>query len=297
MRGIITADWHIRATRPRCRADADWMETQRMALKQVADIAERYHTSVYCVGDVFHSNSDASFECVKLVQDFSNRLCSFGVTLGVLAGNHDLPYHSSENLKKSAIGVLLNSYNIGYITDSVLDESQADISAGNFDEETVDCRFIFKHVLTIPKEDKPDYVDSETPESLLEKYPSAEWIFTGDYHKAFHYDKKGRHVINPGCLLRQVADMKDYQCGVYYVDTDKNIVELVPIIDEGELVDDSYLVQEGERETRIGEFVDKLKETDAVSFDFADNVEKAMLANGINGGLREAVEELMNESS
>ena len=28
---IISADWHIRATKPRCRVDNDWLETQRKA--------------------------------------------------------------------------------------------------------------------------------------------------------------------------------------------------------------------------------------------------------------------------
>ena len=39
MKGIITADLHLRADRPRCRLDEDWMETQRKALETVIKIA------------------------------------------------------------------------------------------------------------------------------------------------------------------------------------------------------------------------------------------------------------------
>lgn len=294
MKFICTADWHIRATRPRCRIDNDWLETQRKALNQVFEIAEKRNCDVYCVGDIFHSNSDTNFECISMVQDFSHKLTRIGRTLGVLAGNHDLPYHSSENLKKSAIGVLLDSYNIGYVMDSINDESQNNVSASNFDEpDNTDAKIVFKHTLTIPQEDKPDFVDCETPESLLEKFPNAKWIFTGDYHHNFHYEKKGRHVVNSGCLLRQASDMKDYQCGVYFVDTDKNIVEFIPIIDDEDLIDDSYILQENERNERIESFVDKLKKTKGVSLDFIENVQNEMKYNKFETELVQVVDELL----
>ena len=281
MRAIITADWHIRNTRPRCRIDNDWQETQRMALAKVMKVAIDKKSPVLVVGDIFHSNSDTSFECIQLVQQMADKLGG----LYILAGNHDLPYHSSENLDKSAIGVLLNSNNVHLIKDyltkwNLEQEYPYIISAGNFDEEDDErAEIVFKHVLTIPSEDKPDFVDCETPETLLEKFPNAKWVFTGDYHKNFHYEKKGRHVINSGCLLRQASDFKNYQCGVYYVDTDENIVEFIPIIDNEELIDDSYITKENEREKRIDDFVDKLKNTQSVSFDFRDNVEKPIRVN------------------
>ena len=263
MKFIVTADWHIRATRPRCRVDNDWLETQ---------------------GDLFHSNSDTSFECISMVQ----KLAYWSGGLYILAGNHDLPYHNSENLDKSAIGVLFSSENIFKIEDY-----SDEFSAGNFDEERLEMPYMFIHTLTIPQEDKPDFVDCETPESLLEKYPTAKWIFTGDYHHNFHYEKKGRHVVNSGCLLRQASDMKNYQCGVYFVDTDENIVEFIPIIDNEDLIDDSYILQENERNERIESFVDKLKKTKGVSLDFIDNVQNEMKCNKFEPELVQVVDELL----
>ena len=35
MRFICTADWHLRATRPQCRIDEDWILTQKNALNQI----------------------------------------------------------------------------------------------------------------------------------------------------------------------------------------------------------------------------------------------------------------------
>lgn len=295
MKFICTADWHIRATRPRCRVDNDWQETQRMALAKVMKVAIDKKSPVLVVGDIFHSNSDTSFECIQLVQQMADKLGG----LYILAGNHDLPYHSSENLDKSAIGVLLNSNNVHLIKDyltkwNLEQEYPYIISAGNFDEEDDErAEIVFKHVLTIPSEDKPDFVDCETPESLLEKFPNAKWIFTGDYHHNFHYERKGRHVVNSGCLLRQVSDMKNYQCGVYFVDTDENIVEFIPIIDNEDLIDDSYILQENERNERIEFFVDKLKKTKGVSLDFIENVQNEMKHNKFETELVQVVGELL----
>ena len=295
MRGIITADWHLRATRPRCRIDDDWIGTQRNALNQIAELAGKYNCNVYCVGDVFHSNSDTSFECIQLVQDFSNKLCSFGRTLGILAGNHDLPYHSSGNLSRSAIGVLLQSYNVGYILDSINDTEQALVSASNFDEDDdMSAIYVFKHILVFPDlKSIPPNLDAVTAKELLAGFPNAQWIFTGDYHHQFHYEKRGRHVVNPGCLLRQASDMKDYQPGVYFVDTDRMICEFIPIIDREGLIDDSYILKENERNERIEAFVDKLRKTKSVSLDFVDNVQKELAVNELESGLKDVILELL----
>lgn len=284
MRMIITADWHIRNTRPRCRIDEDWIKTQQKALNQIAEICENKNAPLMVVGDIFNSNSDTSFECINMVQKLADRIGG----IYILAGNHDLPYHSSENIDKSAIGVLLQSENI-YKIEDYSDE----FSAPNFDEERNPMPYMFIHTLTIPSKDKLDFIECETPESLLEKYPTAKWIFTGDYHKNFVYEKNGRYVINPGCLIRQVSDMKNYQCVIYFVDTEKEIIEFIPIIDNEELVNDEYIIRENEREERIESFVNKLKDVESVSLDFIDNVEKALLVNEIDEKLKDCVKELI----
>ena len=296
MKLIITADWHIRATRPRCRIDEDWIQTQQKALDQIVQISNKRGASVFVVGDLFHSNSDTSFQCIQMVQDVALELGS----LYVLAGNHDLPYHSSENIEKSAIGVLFNSSHIFQIRDFFESwkwntDEKISYSASNFDKQDyVNAKFVFKHILCFPDvKSMPPNVDAITAKELLEKFPNAKYIFTGDYHHNFHYEKNGRHVVNPGCLLRQAGDMKDYQCGVYYVDTDKEVVEFIPIIDSEEFVDDSYIIKQEERETRIENFVDKLKDTKSVSLDFINNVENAMLENNIQGELRDKIEQLL----
>ena len=284
---IVCADLHLREDKPRCRIDEDWIKTQKNALKQIADVCIKNKCNLFLVGDIFHRPSE--FRMVIYIQKLAEKLKAHSLSIYYLCGNHDNLYHSSLNIDKSAIGLLRNSENCFYIKDY-----SDEFSASNFDEEdNENAEIVFKHTLTIPSEDKPDFVDCETPESLLQKFPKAKWVFTGDYHRNFHYEKNGRHVVNSGCLLRQASDFKDYTCGVYFVDTDKNIVEFIPIIDNEELIDDSYITKENEREKRIDDFVSKLKSTKSVSLDFLANVEAMMERNGFEPELKEVVEELL----
>lgn len=288
MKGIVTADWHLRATMPRCRCDESWMETQRNALKQVLEISENKKCPIFIVGDLFHSLSDTSFECIQMVQNIAKE-SKYGIY--ILAGNHDLPYHSTDNIGRSAVGIVLKSEGIHYIKDYFEND---DVSACNFDEETENAKIIFKHILCFPDvKSLPPNVDAITAKELLSEYSNSKWIFTGDYHHRFHYEHNGRHVVNPGCLIRQVSDMKDYQCSVFYVDTENEIVESIPIIDNEEFIDDSYILKEKEKEERIELFANKLKDTKKVSLDFIENVEQAVLENNISNELKETIEELL----
>lgn len=296
-KGIVTSDWHLRKDRPRCRIDENWINTQEDALNQVADICIKYNCDLFLVGDIFHRASE--FEMVIYIQKLAQKLKKYGLSVYYLCGNHDMLYHSTLNLDKSAIGLLRNSENCffikGYFDKLHFNSGEKTLfSASNFDEQDYEnAEIVFKHVLTIPQEDKPDFVDCETPESLLKKFPNSNLIFTGDYHHNFHYEKKGRHVVNSGCLLRQASDMKNYQCGVYFVDTDENIVEFIPIIDNEDLIDDSYILQENERNERIESFVDKLKKTKGVSLDFIENVQNEMKHNKFETELVQVVDELL----
>ena len=298
MKMIISEDLHLREDKPRCRIDSDWIQTQENALNQLAEICIARNADLFLTGDIFHRATE--YRMVIYIQRLAEKLSKSGLSIYYLCGNHDMLYHSSSNLDKSAIGLLRNSFNCFSIKDyfDKLDFNSGEkvlFSAGSFDEKDyVNAKFVFKHVLVFPDvKSIPPNCDAITAKELLEEFPKAEWIFTGDYHHNFHYEKNGRHVINSGCLLRQASDFKDYQCGVFYVDTEKNICEFIPIIDSEQLIDDSYILQENEREDRINSFVQKLKETENVSLDFLANVELALRSNKLESDLKEVIQELL----
>ena len=227
MKFLITSDWHIRSTVPSCLdfTPEEWINLQREAMKQVGEIAVKNEVcDILIGGDIFHSENTASNECIYLVQEFIQKMNNKNIPVSILCGNHDLPQHSSSNIPKSAIGVLLNSKDVQNMN------RHSVVKGCNFDNDNYgDSEYIFKHVLTIPKNDKPDFMECETPETLLQKYPKAKWIFTGDYHRNFEYHIDGRHVINSGCLTKQASDFEDYTNGVYIIDTEKEESKFIPL--------------------------------------------------------------------
>lgn len=293
MRFLLTADWHLRQARPRCRLDEDWVETQMQQIRRIGLIAAKENVPVVVTGDVFHHPRVAT----EVVNRLIDELKQFKDGVYFLAGNHDLPYHSLDNLKQSSIGTLLHRFpDIGKMwKDFGFACTWAHF--GN-DLKGVQGTPRFIHRLVWPSaESRPQIADKDigqTAEELLEEFPDNPVIFTGDYHHAFHFEKDGRHVINPGCINIQASDMIGYQPGVDLVDLRNGIsVERIPLPEDGSLVTDSHIQADKERDTRIDALVEKVSEGQGVSLDFASNVQAKLPK--ISKAAADLVESIMAE--
>jgi DNA repair exonuclease SbcCD nuclease subunit len=289
MKAIITADWHIRSDRPRCRLDEDWVETQRKIIEFIVDEANKKSCDIYHIGDFFHIPRQPE-ELVNMIIDELLGLDG-GQDIFIMPGNHDLAYHSYDNLDKSSYGLLTRSFSVLHKIEDYV-HKRANIGGEYFN--------YFIHTLTFPNKKEQivikDIPIGTTAEDLLEKYPEAKYIFTGDYHKNFHYEKEDRYVINPGCINRQKADMIDYKPGIYYVDTDNNIIEFIELPDKADMVTDEYIKNEKEREERISSFVEKVLKNEKMTFDFMSNLRSKLpeLSGEDKNILMEVIEEVSN---
>jgi DNA repair exonuclease SbcCD nuclease subunit len=214
-----------------------------------------------------------------LIEEFSN----INKKVYILAGNHCLLYHSMENVNNSSIGVFfsLSKYHSKIVHGmsefgAWMDFNDEDKS-GQLDDVLFIHQLVFKSLKSIPPN-----CDGLTASQLLEQYPNYKWIFTGDNHKNFHYENEDRHVINPGCTIRQSSDEKNYKPSVFYIDTEKGIVERIYLDDNVEMIDDEYLQKEEERDNRITAFVEGIKKSTNISLSIIDNIEKAISKNKKN---------------
>lgn len=278
MKGIITADFHLRADRPRCRLDEDWMESQRKAIESVFKIAVNKQCDVFILGDIFNTPRVPP----EVVSTFISSLQEIGVNkVHILAGNHDLPYHSWDNVNQSSFGILWNLKDTTDILTSI-DDSYWALHFGETKARPPENAepILFLHQLVFPsKKSMPPNTNAITALDLLKEHPNYKWIFVGDYHSSYHYEENGRHVINPGCLIRQRADLMDYQPEVAYIDTNEGIVEWIEIEDKAILVTDEYLRKEEERNSRIEAFVESVKKSGQISLSFIDNLNERIEEN------------------
>ncbi|MFA5153514.1 MAG: metallophosphoesterase [Clostridia bacterium] len=279
MKIVSCSDLHVRPDRPRCRTDNDWDETQRLMIRNIVSIANKYNVPLCMVGDLFNKGTAPEYLMIMLIEEFSN----INKKVHILAGNHDLPYHSMENIQNSSIGVFFSlAKNHSKIVHGMSEFSSSwcdfnSIISGDTDYSKSSLfihQLVFKTLKSIPPN-----CDGMTASQLLEKYPNYKYILTGDNHKCFHYEKDGRHVINGGCTIRQSSDEKSYKPSVFYVDTEKEIVERIYLDDNVEMIDDEYLQKEEERDNRITAFVEGIKKSTNISLSIIDNIEKAIKKN------------------
>ena len=273
MKILVSADWHLRSTVPSCLdySQSEWIEIQKSALNRVLEIAKENKCDViFCDGDVFHSEPTASFEVVQIAQDFAISCLNMNISFYTIAGNHDEIGHNSQNLSKGVMGVFLKSHGV-----NTMEKGVSNLFCGcNFnDEDYSDYYIIVKHILTMLSNEKPDYIECETPESLLKKYPHAGWILLGDYHRHFEFHLNNRHVINPGCLTVQAADFEGYQPGVYVIDTEKNTTEFVSIGIEYQFNRNNQTKKEIDQ--NIENFVNHIKKEE-VTLDYVNSLKNTL---------------------
>lgn len=286
---IVTADWHLRPDKPRCRLDLDWKHTQEKILSFIFKKAEEYKADIIHCGDLF----DSSHVPEWVINMFSQALSSvIDVSIYLLAGNHELPHHNFKNIDNSSFGVMWNR-----IEDSnfikTCDELGTAVHFG-FEMKDENRDKVFIHKLTYKDKVPPFIKNGITAQELLDIYPNAKWIFTGDNHKRFIYENKGRYVINPGCIMRQTVNEIDYDPSMYLIDFEIEDIKKINIPDSEQMVTDEYIVNSKERDDRIGAFVELIKDKKGLSLSFKD-----VLLDKLNsldlGSEKNIIKELMEE--
>lgn len=299
MKVLISADWHISGTRPRCRADEDWIATQAKDIEAVWKIAKDQRVeAVWILGDLFDTSRVAT-EAVNLVlREFEKAPCP----VYTLCGNHDLPYHSFDLLERSSIGTVLHKFQM------LATDTSTGVAAYPFGKEPEygalndymkanGLHTWITHQLTFPNDAARPVpgVGGVLAQELLDACPAASVILTGDYHHGNIYTAPdGRRVITPGCLNISDADMKDYQPHVYIFDTFDLSAERVDLPIQGK-VEIAYLEHEHALEDMKEKFIASL-ETGAIKMkSFSEALEEVMptLSPGVRKVLVEVKESLV----
>jgi len=284
MRLILTADWHLRSDVPICRKETEieWYGLQSSILQFIANMANKREAKLCIVGDIFHRAKSEN----KIVNMF---LYSAFAKEGIyaIAGNHDLPEHSWNNMTDSSFGSLLLSERI-----KLLEEIG---TANNFNQPfRGKGDILFTHQLILDDPAKLSKIKgAKTPQQMLDEFPAAKLICTGDGHGTIVYEKKGRLLINPGSITRQTSDQKDFKPCIFYIDTDDfSTLERIDLPDTGE-ISDTHRKAIAEKEERISAFVEKIASSKNITMDFEHNVKNAISESELDKDVEKTVFALM----
>ena len=287
---ICTSDWHLRSDKPRCRLDIDWEQTQRNIMNFIFQKAEEYKADIIHTGDLFDQVHVSDWVINMFLQSIFSVI---GVNIFLLAGNHELPYHNFQNINNSSFGVVWNMIeNDGCIRSC--DEIGAAIHFGLEMKDDIGNDKVFTHKLTYKDKVPPFIKDGYTAQQLLDIFPKAKWILTGDNHKRFIYEKNHRFVINPGCIMRQTVNEIDYDPSVYLVDFEKEEIKKILIPDNEDMVTDEYIVDNSKRDNRIGAFIELIKGKSGLSLSFKEVLLKKLKSSDL-GHEKEIIKECMEE--
>jgi predicted phosphodiesterase len=278
---ILTADWHLREDTPVCYI-GDWIKDQWDAVDFVRVLQYKYGCPVYHSGDLFHYWKPSP----DLLSEASQRIPDDFFTV---AGNHDLPMHSMELIKKSGL------YNLMINNKALLLELGTDAEGCSWNQLPSNnvkfnpMKVLVWHVMTYQgAEPWPGCTDPKAMK-LLRKYDAYNLIVTGDNHKSFVEVYEGRLLVNPGSLTRQTAAQIDHRPSVYLYYALTNTVKRVEIPIPDNVISREHLDFASEKNARIESFISKLNSNYQVSMNFEDNLERFRKKNKVKDSIMQII--------
>lgn len=287
---ILAADLHLRDDRPIGRVD-DYWAAQEKKFRFILGLAKDYGGELIVAGDFFDKARPSYF----LLQWVIRLLQEFNLSLLIVPGQHDLPTHSLHKLPESGVGIL----QAAGVAEVVRAYSYCghmggyDIYGCPFGETPTpppvfSCLLAW-HCLIIRKgEEIWEGQDAPIAGKILRELKEFDIILTGDNHRRFIETFGKRKLINPGSMMRMTIKQMDHRPAVYCVNTD-GFIEL-PI--EERVLDDSHVVEVGERDDRIDSFMRSLQTEYELGVSFTNNLRNFLKINKV----RQSVVDLIGES-
>lgn len=98
---ISCSDLHLSSKAPVARPQENWMECQVLQLQELSTLVDSYHVPLILAGDIF-DRSSMNAEIVNLAIKYLHSCYA-------IPGQHCLPYHNLENIKKSSFWTLVEA--------------------------------------------------------------------------------------------------------------------------------------------------------------------------------------------
>jgi len=195
MKALVIGDIHARETKPSLRTDENWLKTQALKLRDIAEIAKEEDVGVvFFLGDIFDSPFP-TFRIFTLVAVFLKRLKERGIHCYTVIGNHDCRGYNIDTYSQYALGSLERLGLVERLETLKIDRYwiKAIHTRQNPSIEDYDCDVVFTHDMISDKEVPYECLLADD----LNK-TGCKIIFSGHNHNYFVRGK----VVNPGSILR-----------------------------------------------------------------------------------------------
>jgi DNA repair exonuclease SbcCD nuclease subunit len=269
---ILCADLHLREDTPICRID-DFQQAQWKKLMYIKTLQQQFDCPVLCSGDVFQHWKPSPYLLSKIIEHLPKNFYT-------VYGNHDMPQHNIELIQKSGIFTLEMA---GSISINIPKGMQF-LSYGTLpfteNSEFFDDDILIWHKMTYHKELPYPGCKESSAIQLLKKYPRFNLIVTGDNHKPFVVNYRGRLLVNPGSMTRQRAS-ETHKPRVYLWYAKTNSVEPIYLPCEENVISREHIEIIEKRNKRIEAFIQSIDNDIEVTINFEENLKRFEKKNNI----------------
>jgi DNA repair exonuclease SbcCD nuclease subunit len=268
---IFTADWHLREDTPICRTDDFWT-AQWDVVEQVASLQAEYECPVLHAGDLYHHWKPSPYLISRSIFDMPDEFYT-------VYGQHDLPQHNWDLKHKTGIYTLCTAGSVKELDGGSWGMDPALIPMMGHPNRSVGVvhKFVWDGE-TIPWPD----CDEMTARQVLQKYPDFDVIVTGDHHRPFTYEYKGRLLVNCGCLTRQDTSYMQHRPRVWLYTAKTNTVVPHYLKVARGVISREHIERVEARDGRIQAFIERLDGEWESVVSFEDNLSRFLQANKIN---------------
>lgn len=272
---IITGDWHLRDSIPKCRAD-DFINEQWFKVQEIIELQQKYDCPILFSGDLFHTWKSTPF----LINETISEFISFSNDFISVIGNHDMKSHNIELMQQSAWQTLFATGHIKYLPN----HGDWDFDHKNNNPlyfKIKDRKIKILHIMTYKgKEPWPGCQDPKA-NKLFDMFPEADLIVTGHNHQSFIVKKKDKLLINPGCLTRQTAKEIDHKPCVFLWNAKSNTCKPHYLKIKKDVISREHIQIKEHKEKRALAFIEKLKDSWDIGLSFDENMDKAIQENDL----------------
>lgn len=297
---ILCSDLHLSTRPPRARRnEKDWFDAMAKSLNQIAAASDKFKAPILCAGDVF----DYWRESPELITFALGNL----PVMYAIPGQHDLPMHNIELIKKSAYWTLVQAGKINHVQYNIPIPAMNDLVIHGFpwgknikpyeNKDTQKFHVALCHRYFWIK----DHCYKGSPkkfwaENYNDRISGYHAVAFGDNHNGFLTQINGINVMNCGTLMRRDSNEVDYEPMVGLLCRSGKIIPNYLRM-SGEVFEPYSDTETGVRrllgKSEIKDFLSGLCSLQDKAFDFVTAIEFAMADKRVPGQVRKIIYEAL----
>lgn len=307
MRFLFTTDGHLSSKRPVARkekTDEEYIENQLAKREQLFSYANDIHALIVDGGDFFqYWRMDNSYSLlIKLNKLFDKYKVKY--LSGI--GNHDLPYHSLDNIEQSLMGLMVEMGMVSIKKEHKVGDCAIDIF--HYSEQLVEKpTSSAKYKVAVIHENifessVPPYMSGYTAQQLAELMPNYDLFLCGHNHQQFVWDNGKQIVVNGGSTMRLTTKQMDYKPAFWEIAIDEDVANPTLRVGNISIVKHEYVIKPDMislahlKDNKIETFVESTKDfAEGETFDFRKDVENEMEVRKTIDNVRDIVYDVMEE--